>query len=537
MIELPKGWTTATLNDLLGADGIFSDGDWIESKDQDPDGANRLLQLADIGDGLFVDKSSRYVNDEKFSILNCTELKEGDVLIARMPAPLGRACLLPAMPQRCLTVVDIAVFRAGNTGVSNKWLMHFLNSSPIRREMELNSSGTTRKRISRGKLGEILLSVPPIAEQTRIATKLDQLLAQINTLKNRIDGIPALLKRFRQSVLAAAVSGRMTEEWRQHAENKSAPLIAQFGTLIKEIRNGLSAKPNEEGKGFPILRISSVRAGSIDQTEIRFLECDDDEKERYTLKVGDLLFTRYNGSLDLVGVCGLVRQLSHTNLLYPDKLIRVRCNTDLVLPEYLEIFFSELSTRQRVMDLVKSTSGQKGISGQDLKAMVVTCPNLPEQAEISRRVEQLFTIANQLESKVASAKIRIDNLTQSLLAKAFHGELMPQDPSDEPASMLLKRIAASKLSKPAKLRQSRPPQSTRMTKKSNAMTKHRQDEDVLGQPYLAGHLRRLGSKATSEVLFKVAELPVADFYKQLAWEVTQGLVVDLGETLEAKNEA
>lgn len=316
----------------------------------------------------------------------------------------------------------------------------------------------------------IPVTLPPLAEQTRIVQKLDELLAQVDTLKARIDGIPALLKRFRQSVLAAAVSGRLTEEWRtQHVgwvdegnptavpdqdtdcwASQAQPNLrtTRLGELIAEMRNGLSAKPNEEGKGLPILRISSVRSGSVEQADIRFLECDETEKERYSLKVGDLLFTRYNGSLDLVGVCGLIRNLSHTTLVYPDKLIRVRCKTNIIRPEYLELFFSELSTRQQVMDLVKSTSGQKGISGQDLKKFSVTYPDLQEQTEIVRRVEQLFAFADQLEAKVASAKSRIDHLTQSILAKAFRGELVAQDPNDEPASVLLERIKAQRAAAP-----------------------------------------------------------------------------------------
>ena len=476
MSGLPSGWAMGSLNELVATGGLFSDGDWIESKDQDPEGENRLLQLADIGDGIFVDKSSRFVNNEKFQLLNCTELHEGDVLIARMPDPLGRACLMPRIDQRCLTVVDVAVFRSGSCDVSHKLLMHFLNSPQVRKTIEIESSGTTRKRIARGKLAALELPIPPAAEQTRIAQKLDELLAQVDTLKTRIDAIPALLKRFRQSVLAAAVSGRLTEEWRaQHVgwvdegspttepnrnteswASQAQPNLraisqaskAPLGELITEMRNGLSAKPNEDGKGLPILRISSVRAGSVDQTDIRFLECGEAEKERYSLKDGDLLFTRYNGSLELVGVCGLLRQSSHTTLVYPDKLIRVRCNTEIVLPDYIEIFFSELSTRQRVMDLVKSTSGQKGISGQDLKEIVVTYPDITEQTEIVRRVEQLFAFADQLEARVVAAKSRIDHLTQSILAKAFRGELVPQDPNDEPASVLLERIKAQHAAAP-----------------------------------------------------------------------------------------
>ncbi|WP_205890100.1 restriction endonuclease subunit S [Pseudomonas jilinensis] len=331
-------------------------------------------------------------------------------------------------------------------GVSKKFAYYELLR--ITQDIRAAAHGVAMPHMTKEGMEGWEIILPPLAEQTRIAAKLDELLAQVDTLKARIDGIPALLKRFRQSVLAAAVSGRLTEEWREFTTTESKANTAQLGELITEMRNGLSAKPNEDGKGLPILRISSVRAGSVDQADIRFLECNAADKERYALRVGDLLFTRYNGSLELVGVCGLVRQLTHVALVYPDKLIRVRCKTDVVLPEYLEIFFAETSARQRVMDLVKSTSGQKGISGQDLKALCVTYPSLSEQTEIVRRVEQLFAFADQLEVRVVAAKSRIDHLTQSILAKAFRGELVPQDPNDEPASVLLERIKAQRAAAP-----------------------------------------------------------------------------------------
>jgi hypothetical protein len=94
--ELPRGWASAILSELIGPAGLFSDGDWVESKDQDPNGSIRLLQLADIGDGSFIDKSRRFINELKFDELRCTEVLENDILVARMPDPLGRACL--AMP-------------------------------------------------------------------------------------------------------------------------------------------------------------------------------------------------------------------------------------------------------------------------------------------------------------------------------------------------------------------------------------------------------------------------------------------------------
>ena len=125
-------------------------------------------------------------------------------------------------------------------------------------------------------------------------------------------------------------------------------------------------------------------------------------------------------------------------------------------------------------------------------------------------------------------------LTPLTLAKAFRGELVPQDLNDEPAAALLARIANQRTASAAdpNARLPRRARATRAPKEAAAMTKKRQDDDVMGQPYLANHLRRLAVPATAETLFKVAELPVADFYKQLAWEVAQGHVQDNQTTLE-----
>nr|WP_298140831.1 restriction endonuclease subunit S [uncultured Pseudomonas sp.] len=442
MSELPQGWALACISDLA---------DINPKQDFDDHLPAGFVPMSHAPTN-FRDKL-RFEERKWGEIKKAyTNFKDGDVIFAKVTPCFenGKAALVEEMPSGIAAgSSEFYVLRPSSPEVSAKYLLALVKSRGFMREGAENMTGAVGlRRVPKKFVESYPVLVPPAAEQTRIAQKLDELLAQVDTLKARIDAIPALLKRFRQSVLAAAVSGRLTEGWGDHSTAVSQASKAPLGELITEMRNGLSAKPNEDGKGLPILRISSVRAGSVDQTDIRFLECGEADKERYSLKDGDLLFTRYNGSLELVGVCGLLRQLSHATLVYPDKLIRVRCNTDIVLPDYLEIFFSELSTRQRVMDLVKSTSGQKGISGQDLKEIVVTYPDLTEQTEIVRRVEQLFAFADQLENKVQSAKNRIDDLTQSILAKAFRGELVPQDPNDEPASLLLERIKAQRAAAP-----------------------------------------------------------------------------------------
>ena len=143
--QLPHGWTLATISELIGRDGIFTDGDWVESKDQDPNGDVRLIQLADVGDGVYLDKSSRFLTAKKSHDLKCTYLVPGDVLIARMPDPLGRACIYPGDLKTSVTAVDVCIVRTGVNGPDHHWLAWFVNSPEFRANVASLQSGSTRK--------------------------------------------------------------------------------------------------------------------------------------------------------------------------------------------------------------------------------------------------------------------------------------------------------------------------------------------------------------------------------------------------------
>lgn len=162
MTDLPRGWAKAPLSELIAHDGIFTDGDWVESKDQDPNGSVRLIQLADIADSYFVDKSSRFLTREKADELNCTFLKNGDLLVARMPDPLGRCCIFPlAGEERFVTVVDVCAIRLGSASIEPRYLMRAINSPEVRGRISDLQSGSTRKRISRGNLATVPIPIPP----------------------------------------------------------------------------------------------------------------------------------------------------------------------------------------------------------------------------------------------------------------------------------------------------------------------------------------------------------------------------------------
>jgi type I restriction enzyme, S subunit len=471
MSELPKGWGSASVKDLAGTAGIFVDGDWVESKDQDPNGDIRLLQLADIGDGVFLDKSDRWINADAFTRLRCTELATGDVLIARMPDPLGRACLMPPLEQRCVTVVDVAALRVDPQVADNRWVMHTVNAPQLRAEISAQASGTTRKRISRGNLGGLQIPLPPEAEQKRIADKLDTVLTRLDAVNTRLARVAPLLKRFRQSVLAAATSGRLTEDWRTgRAESdfreavdelmqvmgvkkaqgtlkptaiRPAPYLYEVKSLssLGQVSGGLTknAARNVMPLRRPYLRVANVYANELRLSDVSEIGLTAAELQKTRLLLGDLLLVEGNGSLDQIGRVamwdGSIEDCSHQN-----HLIRWRAGDQVISKFVLYYLLSPLG-RAQIEEVAKSTSGLHTLSVSKVAALSLKVPDLQEQTEIVRRIETLFAFADRLEARLQTAQTATERLTPSLLAKAFCGELVPQDPNDEPASELLKRLA------------------------------------------------------------------------------------------------
>jgi type I restriction enzyme S subunit len=242
LYELPKGWTTAVISELIACDGIFIDGDWVESKDQDPTGDVRLIQLADVGDGFYRNKSNRYLTSAKAIELNCTFIKSGDVLVARMPDPLGRACIFPGDSKSCVTVVDVCILRTGSQGVNPSWLMYTLNSSIVRSVVASLQSGSTRKRISRGNFAQIKLPIPPLAEQYRIVAKIEELFTQLDAGVELLKKVKAKLKRYRQTVLKAAVEGNLTKEWRTAHQGELEPASVLLERILKQRRQKWEAE-------------------------------------------------------------------------------------------------------------------------------------------------------------------------------------------------------------------------------------------------------------------------------------------------------
>lgn len=515
MSELPSGWTYACLPDLIAPDGVFVDGDWIESKDQDPEGDVRLIQLADIGDGRYLNKSNRFLTEGKAVELGCTFLAPGDVLIARMPDPLGRACIFPGDRKRAVTVVDVCVARGNPEHLDHAWLMHFINSSAFRAEIHSLQSGSTRKRISRGNLSTLKLPVPPRAEQTRIVAKLEELLSDLDAGAAELKAAQKKLAQYRQSLLKAAVEGALTADWRakntptetgaqllqrilsERRARWEAKQLAKFkeqgktppkdwqkkypepvqpdttglpelpegwvwasldmlGEIASGVAKGTKRDERTPVREVPYLRVANVQRGYLDLTEVKTILATERDIEELKLRAGDVLFNE-GGDRDKLGR-GWVWRDEVEECIHQNHVFRMRPWVPELNPELISHHGNTFG-KQWFQSAGKQTTNLASINMTMLRAFPVPVAPADEQGQIVEHLSEQLSILEHQERSVMLGLKQSTAQRQNILRAAFAGQLVPQDPNDEPASVLLERIRAERAErdKQPKIRKSKKP--------------------------------------------------------------------------------
>ncbi len=480
----------AKISDLVTSDGIFIDGDWVESKDQDPSGDVRLIQLADIGDGYYINKSHRFLTSSKASELKCTFLNREDVLIARMPDPLGRACLFPGDIRRAITVVDVCIVRVKPKFLDARWLMYFINAAPFRERISALQSGSTRKRISRRNLGTLDLPIPPRAEQTRIVEKLEELLSDLDAGVAELKAAQKKLAQYRQSLLKAAVEGTLTTEWR--AKNPPTETGAQLlERILIERRARWEAKqlakfkeqdktpPNDWQNKYPepvhpdtrdlpelpdgwvwsmLGECFKIAIGStpsrkeiaywngpiswVSSGEVRFNRVRE-TKEKITEFGLENSSTQINpvGSV-LLGMIGEGKTRGQVAILdipaaNNQNSAAIWVSETPILPEYVYYWlWSQYEQTRRG----SSGNNQPALNKFIIERILIPLPPVAEMQEVVQLLDDCFEQIMWQEATIDYSSKQSTAQRQNILRAAFSGQLVPQDPNDEPASVLLERI-------------------------------------------------------------------------------------------------
>lgn len=522
MIDLPEGWVSVPLDNVT-----------TDSTQQIPD-AEHSFTYIDIGainrGTKSVSTPARLIGRDAPSRAR-KKVKAGDTLVSMTRPNLNAVALVPGQFDGAIASTGFDVLRPID-GIDPRWIAYLVRTDAFVDAMSSLVQGALYPAVRSKDVRAFTAPIAPETEQTRIADQLDILLARIQTCNARLESVPALLKRFRQAVLRAATERGLADGAFEPANHNWKKTV--IGEIAEDLRYGTSKKCDYLSKGKGVLRIPNIaQQGRIDVTDLKRADFDDVEIKKLSLKEGDLLVIRSNGSVELVGKIGLVTA-NEVGLLFAGYLMRLRVDQEKARPEFIQLWLSAPAQRRLIEQTAKSTSGVNNLNAEELRSLPLSLPSLEQQDKIISQVKKLFSIADNIEAQQAHARAHAQRLMPLLLSKAFRGELIPQDPDDEPADVLLARIAAQRAgaSVQPKVRKPRQAGAPRAPKETAAMTKSRQDHDVKDQPYLAAHLRRLGVPATAEALFKVAELPVADFYKQLAWEVAQGHVKDSTSLLE-----
>jgi type I restriction enzyme S subunit len=381
----------------------------------------------------------------------------GDVLYGRMRPYLNKVHLTK---QRGACSAEFIVVPPGPS-IRGDFLAYLIHQRAFVNFASEQSSGD-RPRVDFEGLASFGFGLPPRAEQQRIVSRIEELFSEIDEGERALERVGQLVERYRQSVLKAAVTGELTSEWRSSPASPSdvTPTIdgaslppgwswRSMDDLSWATSYGTSAKCLTEPVGIPVLRIPNVRGGRIELNDLKWAPADLDIDAADLLAPGDLLVVRTNGSESLIGVGAVVLEPQPQPSYFASYLIRFRLKPEPLLAEWVNLLWQSDVVRRFVHEHKATSAGQYNISQSKLRAL-----RLPVPPELERRqvLDAWRTVSTRIAAtlrEISTGRTAATALRQSILKAAFSGQLVPQDPNDEPASALLARLAAQAADAPA----------------------------------------------------------------------------------------
>jgi len=450
--ELPAGWGQQKLKDLgtwrgggtptKAEPAYWENGNipWVSPKDM-----KRAV----------IDDAEDHITEAAIDNSACNLVPAGSVLMVVRSGILAHSFPVATTIQPVTINQDMKALTPAS-GVVPEYLRLVLTAGKQSILQECSKAGTTVASISSEKLSEFEIPVPPSDEQRRIVGKIDELTARSRRAREALNSLPALIDRYRQSILTAAFRGDLTAEWRNGgAPEQPDTADERPDTLPPEwewqrldtssaVSGGLTKNKNREQFPLrrPYLRVANVYANELRLEDVQEIGVAPQELSRVMLRSGDLLIVEGNGSLDQIGRVaiwdGQVPDCVHQNHIikvrFPDRRI-----AELVLYWLISPFGRRLIEQE-----ASSSAGLHTLSLSKISRLPIPVPSIDEAEAIVARIRAAFEGLSRVSVPIDAAAARLATLDQSILAKAFRGELVPQDPNDEPASVLLERIRAER---------------------------------------------------------------------------------------------
>jgi type I restriction enzyme S subunit len=322
-------------------------------------------------------------------------------------------------------------------GISNRFLRYALNAF----DWMSYVGGSTRLKLTQGGLQQAQLTLPPLLEQRRIVAKIDSLSGKSKRARDHVDHIPRLVEKYKQGVLLAAYDGKFLPNF-----SRPVPLTT-IGRMVRSLDQGWSPKCESEPalgpQDWAIIKTTAIQAIDFVDTENKRLPINLSPRSNIVIEPGDVLITRA-GPRSRVAVACFVQQ-TRPRLMLCDKAYRLRVDPTVSDPAFLTYMLNAPQSLD-VLERMKTGISDSGLNLTQSKFLELSIPkfSLLDQQEIVRRIKAGLSWINRVASEGTGARKLIDHLDQAILAKAFRGELVAQDPNDVPAAVLLERIRAER---------------------------------------------------------------------------------------------
>ncbi len=463
MTVLPRGWAAST---LVEACELVQDCEHRTPKYSDA-GIPALRPRDVVGGTLDLDGAARVSEAEYELQTRRHSPAPGDIVYSR-ELSLGWAAKAPS-DRVCLSQGMVAI-RPGEATVAD-YLVHLLNG-PGREHALASQAGSAHPHLNLSDIRATPVLLAPLAEQERIVAAIEEAFSKLGAGEVGLRTVRQLLKRMRDAVLATAVTGRLVPQ--DPTDTPATKLLADLGVeraseppedlpaTWTTVRLGdLVSEPLANGKsvrsrpgGFPVLRLTCLKGGGIDLAERKDGDWEARDAASVLVHRGDFFVSRGNGSLNLVGRGGLVVDQPDP-VAYPDTLIRVRVPGHVLAPALLVLVWNAPIVREQLEPRARTTAGIYKVNQSMLSDVRLPLPPPEEQQRLVVEVERQMSFLEACERAVAAGLERSAALRRSVLKAAFEGKLVPQDPSDEPASLLLDRIRAERAAAPRTAHRSR----------------------------------------------------------------------------------
>jgi type I restriction enzyme S subunit len=342
-------------------------------------------------------------------------VREGDLIINKIWVRHGSTAIATKAVDGCAASGEFPTFELDRSRVLPRWIHWLSKTKDFWVECERLSQGTSGKnRIKPEKFLTIEIPLPPLAEQWRVVARVDELASKIEEARGlRKDSAQKVT-----TLMKLAVSEMLNEEkWEIYRLEK---------ILAEPPRNGLAPQPEAASEGLPMLRINAVSSAPtrfVDLTAYKMVDVDENIAEPFILKHEDVFIVRYNGDINRVAKAAIFKANGDCNVIYPDKLMRLRPDRSKMLPDFLVYALGCESVRAQIEELGKTTAGQIGVSGKDAKSFQIPVPPLSEQERIVTHLDNMQARADMLKRLQAETAEELDALLPSILDKAFKGML------------------------------------------------------------------------------------------------------------------